>query len=72
MIRAVTLSVCALALLSGCAVTQPPASDLSGAGFVQLSPNAETRRFIIEHDRQFAEQVAVHRSVCAASPMCKK
>lgn len=66
------LTMCAAALLSGCSMTDKPASDLSGAGFVQLTPNAETRRFIIENDRPFAEQVAVNRSACESAPLCKK
>lgn len=64
--------LCAVALLSGCGVTDKPASDLSGAGFVQLTPNAATRQFIIANDRLFAEAVAVNRSACAVAPLCKK
>jgi hypothetical protein len=63
----------ALAALSGCgATTVKPASDLSGAGFVQLTPNAVTRAHIIANDRPFAEQVAVNRAACASAPLCKK
>lgn len=65
-------ALCAAALLYGCAATDKPAYDLSGAGFVQLTPNAETRRFIIANDRPFAEQVAVNRSACDNAPLCKK
>jgi hypothetical protein len=64
--------IAALAALSGCAATDKPASDLSGAGFLMLTPNAATRQFIIENDRPFAEQVAVNRSACANAPLCKK
>lgn len=66
------LIVAALAALSGCSSTEKPASDLSGAGFIQLTPNAATRQFIIVNDRSFAEQVVVNRSACAAAPLCKK
>lgn len=62
----------ALAVLSGCIGTEKPASDLSGAGFIQLTPNAATRQFIIVNDRAFAEQVAVNRSACVNAPLCKK
>ena len=62
----------ALAALSGCAATDKPASDLSGAGFLMLTPNAETRQFIITNDRPFAEQVSVNRSACERAPLCKK
>lgn len=60
------------AILAGCSSTPKPASDLSGAGFVQMTPNAATRQFIITNDRPFAEQVAVNRSACANAPLCKK
>ncbi len=71
MIRTVAL-LAALAALSGCAATDKPASDLSGAGFLMLTPNAATRQFIIENDRPFAEQVAVNRAACERAPLCKK
>lgn len=64
--------VCAAALLSGCAATTKPASDLSGAGFVLETPSAATRQFIITNDRPFAEQVIVNRQACAQAPLCKK
>lgn len=61
-----------LSVLVGCSTTSPPASDLSGAGFVQLNPSAATRQFIIVNDRQFAEQVAVNRTACERAPLCRK
>lgn len=64
--------LCAVALLSGCAATVKPASDLSGAGFIMENPSAATRDFIIKNDRPFAEQVAVNRQACAQAPLCKK
>ena len=73
MIARVSLLCAALAALSGCgATTVKPASDLSGAGFVQLTPNAASRAHMIANDRAFAEQVAVHRSACEKSPLCRK
>lgn len=64
-----------IALLSGlvgCSTASPPASDLSGAGFVQLTPNAATRQFVIVNDREFAEQIAVNRTACERAPLCRK
>lgn len=61
-------------VLAGCAVSDkaPPASDVSGAGFVMLSPNAAARQFIIANDRQFAEQVVVNREACRKAVLCRK
>ena len=66
------IAICAVALLSGCSTSTPPASDLSGAGFVLEQPSAATRQFIIANDRPFAEQVAVNRAACQRAPLCKK
>lgn len=70
---AVGLTMCAaLAALSGCAVTDKPASDLSGAGFVQMELNAWSKANLIANDRELAERIAVNRSACANAPLCKK
>lgn len=58
--------------LVGCASTEKPASDLSGAGFVLETPNAEMRAAMIKLDRPFAEQVAVNREACLRAPLCWK
>ena len=71
MIRTLTIFA-ALALLSGCASTPPPASDLSGAGFTMLTPNAASRQHMLEHDRTLAEQIVVNRAACERAPLCKK
>lgn len=70
MIRIAALLSCAA--LVGCSTSTPPASDLSGAGFVLEQPSAATRQFIITNDRPFAEQVAVNRAACQRAPLCKK
>lgn len=49
-----------------------PATDLSGAGFILESPNAEMRQAMIKIDRPFAETVAVNRATCLKLPGCKK
>jgi len=73
MIARVSLLCAALAVLSGCGTaTVKPASDVSGAGFIQLTPNAASRAHMIANDRSFAEQVVVNRSACAAAPLCRK
>ena len=65
--------LCALALLSGCSTSSiKPASDLSGAGFVQMELNAWSRANLIEHDRELAERIAVNRAACMKAPLCKK
>lgn len=65
----ITLACLALA---GCATTEKPASDLSGAGFVLETPNAEMRAAMVKIDRPFAEQVAVNREACQRAPLCRK
>lgn len=73
MIVRVCLLCAALAALSGCgATTVKPASDLSGAGFVQMELNAWSRANLIANDRELAERIAVNRAACEAAPLCKK
>lgn len=62
----------ALAALSGCTSAPKSAADLSGAGFILETPNAASRQFIIENDREFAAQVATNRAACERAPLCKK
>lgn len=64
--------IAALAALSGCAATDKPASDLSGAGFVQMELNAWSRANLITNDRNLAETIAVNRAACERAPLCKK
>jgi hypothetical protein len=66
------IAICAVALLSSCSTSAPPASDLSGAGFVMTTPNAASRQHMIVNDREFAEQTAVNRAACQRAPLCKK
>lgn len=66
------LAIAALAALTGCSATIKPASDLSGAGFVLETPNAASRAHAIEHDREFAAQVATNRAACQRAPLCRK
>lgn len=68
----VSMLCAALAALSGCAGTDKPASDLSGAGFVQMELNAWSRANLIVNDRELAERIAVNRAACQAAPLCKK
>lgn len=56
---------------TSCATTKP-ASDLSGAGFVQETPNAWSRANIPVHDRELAEQIVVNREACKRAPLCRK
>jgi hypothetical protein len=66
-------ALCALALLSGCSSTAvKPASDVSGAGFVQMELNAWSRANLIANDRELAERIAVNRAACIRAPLCKK
>jgi hypothetical protein len=60
------------AVLAGCAATSKPASDLSGAGFVQETPNEWSRANIPVHDRTLAEQIVVNRETCQNAPLCRK
>ena len=60
------------AALAGCTATPKPASDLSGAGFVQETPNAWSRANIPVHDRGLAEQIVVNRVACLKAPLCRK
>lgn len=46
-------------LLAGCQ-TNAPASVCDG--WKRMTPAAETRAFVIAHDRPFAEQVAAHNT----------
>jgi len=63
----------ALAVLSGCGTTAvQPASDVSGAGFVQMELNAWSRANLITNDRNLAETIAVNRAACERAPLCKK
>lgn len=64
-------TLCAAALLAGCSTT-PPASDLSGAGFVLETPNEWSRANLPKHDRTLAEQIVVNRAACERAPLCKK
>lgn len=66
------LVICAVSVMAGCSSTPKPASDLSGAGFIKETPNAASRQHMLEHDREFAEQVAVNRQACDRAPLCKK
>lgn len=43
-----------------------------GAGYEQLTPAAETRRFISDHDQVFRDQVAAHNLQCRKDPACLK
>lgn len=65
-----TVSLVSLVALASCSTV--PATDLSGAGFVLETPNAEMRAAMIKIDRPFAEQVAVNRETCKKLPGCKK
>lgn len=65
------LVLAACVVLAGCKATAP-ASDLSGAGFVLETPNAEMRAAMVKIDRPFAEQVAVNREACQRAPLCRK
>lgn len=70
MIRLAVMLACAV--LAGCSSTPKPASDLSGAGFVQMELNSWSRANLIANDRELAERIAVNRAACAAAPVCKK
>lgn len=65
-----TIALVALMALASCSTV--PATDLSGAGFVLESPNAEMRKAMIKIDRDFAVDVAVNRETCLKLPGCKK
>jgi hypothetical protein len=50
---------CVALLAAGCQTTVP-ASECDG--WRKLTPSADTRQFIIQSDRPFAEQVASHNT----------
>jgi hypothetical protein len=74
MIRLLTLlAVVVLSMGAACSTTAvKPASDLSGAGFVQENPNEWSRANIPIHDRALAETIVVNRAACAKAPLCRK
>jgi hypothetical protein len=45
---------------------------VDGSGFSALHPSADTRRFIVKNDLDFAREVAAHNEVCARQAGCKK
>lgn len=60
-------------MLAGCSsVPDKPASDVSGAGFIMLTPNAASRQHMLANDRTLAEQIAVNRSACERAVLCRK
>lgn len=72
MIKIALLAVLALVSCGAACTTRPPASDVSGAGFVLEKPNAEMRAAMVKIDRPFAEAVAVNRETCLKLPGCRK
>lgn len=63
------MMLASVGLLTGCTSTTS-ASD--GAGYEKLHPNAETRNFIINNDRFFANEVAAHNIQCGKDRACRK
>lgn len=61
-------SALALLVLAGC--QSVPA--IEGAGFVDLTPSAGTRDYIIAHDRPFANQVEGNNRACRRTAACAK
>jgi hypothetical protein len=43
-----------------------------GAGYAMLHPNAATRGFIFENDREFVDEVATHNAQCLKDKLCQK
>lgn len=55
--------------LTGCGAA---GSATDGAGYTALHPSAETRRFVLAHDRPFAASVAAHNMQCTRDAGCRK
>lgn len=70
--KTIALLIVLVLVSTGAACQSIPATDLSGAGFVLETPNAEMRQAMIKIDRPFAETVAVNRATCLKLPGCKK
>lgn len=60
--------ICAAGSVASCATVG--ASD--GAGYSALHPNAATRTFIFENDREFTKEVAAHNMQCGKDALCRK
>lgn len=63
------IALASAASLAGCGSTGI-APD--GAGYARLTPNAESRVFILDNDDAFARQVAAHNAQCARDAGCRK
>lgn len=64
-----TLLVCVLPWVAACTTT---GAVTDGSGYRTMTPNAETRSFILEHDQVFARQVAEHNTQCRLDAGCQK
>jgi len=45
---------------------------VDGSGFETLHPSADTRRFIVKNDLDFAKEVVAHNETCSKLPGCRK